>query len=246
MRSLFTPLALALSLAWAVPAACAPAASAQPACATPAAEPDWTSVVGPYPHLGTLEGQSERFVLTWLQNSRLPGDVARALGEGTPSLGCYVAAIHLPPRAGDAGAAADGFRRISLADFPRTAAVLEQARQDFAPVLAGLKDLFARPRPYHLFQGLTPALPLPQSPSYPSSHAALGALYAKILGQLDPADQAGLDGAGKLLGTDRVLGGVHYPSDVDAGIRLGRAYAIWWLDQPGHLKLLQTACAEWR
>jgi len=40
-----------------------------------------------------------------------------------------------------------------------------------------------------------------------------------------------------LVGFSRVYLGYHYPSDVVAGQRLGKAYATWWIDQPGHLAL---------
>ena len=222
---------LALDGAGPAPLAAAPRA--------PMAEPDWLGVVGLYPQPGSAEGQGERSVLLWLQTSRTAQDVARAQASGNPSLGCFVQDIHRPALAGAAP------RAIELGDFPLTAAVLEQARQDFAPVLASLKGTFSRPRPFLLFPAVTPALPRPASPSYPSGNAALGVLYARILGQWDPADRAAFETTGKLLGTDRVLGGVHYPSDAQAGQRLGAAFATWWLDQPGHLALIQTACGEW-
>jgi len=227
-------LALTLALAGAGPAPLAAAPSA------PAAEPDWLTVVGLYPQPGSAEGQGERAVLLWLQGTRTPQDVARAQGSRHPSLGCYAQDIHLPALAGA------GPRSIDLRDFPLTAAVLEQAGQDLAPVLAALKGTFSRPRPYLLFPVLAPALPLAATPSYPSSGAALGVLYARILGQWDPADEAAFETTGRLLGTDRVLGGIHYPSDAKAGQRLGAAFATWWIDQPGHLALIQTACGEWR
>jgi len=91
-----------------------------------------------------------------------------------------------------------------------------------------------------------PALPEPDGFSYPSSHAALSVIYCEILCQFDPADEMDFMATAKLIGTDRVLGGVHYPSDVDSGRRFGQAWVNDWLDQPEHLKLLQTACSEWR
>lgn len=213
----------------------APLPATQPAAL--AAEPNWLTVVGLYPQPGTMTAQEELAVLLWLQNSRTAQDVARAKGEATPSLGCFASDIHL-----GAGAAPGS---ISIADFPRTAAVLEQARQDMAPVLNSLKQTFLRPRPFVSYPAVVPALPEPGGFSYPSTHAALGMVYCEILCQLDPADEAGFMATAKLIGTDRVLGGVHYPSDVDAGRRFGQAWVNYWLDQPEHLKLLQTACSEW-
>jgi acid phosphatase (class A) len=211
-------------------------ASFAPLCA---AEPDWLTLVGLYPQPATVTAQSEVAIMLWLQNVRTTEDVARAQQETTPSLGCFADAIHM-------GATATATPQpIEIGDFPRTAAILEQARQDVTPVLEALTNTFLRPRPYIAYPAVVPVLPEPASFSYPSTNATLGVLYAQILCQLDPADQAALNATGNLLGTDRVLGGVHYPSDVVAGQRLGKAYATWWIDQPGHLALFQAACGEW-
>jgi len=210
-----------------------------------AGEPDWLTVVGLYPQPGSVTGQSEQAILLWLQKARTNQDVVRAVSENHLTFGCYAADIHLPAASSDPSVSA-GARPIDLRDFPRTEAVLEQARADMAPALDSLQATFSRPRPYVLNAALTPALPAPASFSYPSTHAAVGALYAEILRQWDPADQDAFRATGTLIGTDRVLGGVHYPSDAEAGQRFGRAFATYWIDQPEHLKLIQTACEEWK
>ena len=221
--------ALALACAGSAPLAACPLLTLD--------EPNWPAVVGTYPQGGTPAALGEQAVLFWLQRSRTAQDVARAQGEDTPSFGCYARDIHLGPGAGlqDGG--------VDFRDFPRTQAVLDHARQDLWPVLQSLQATFARPRPYTVFQGLQPALPVSAGPSYPSVHAVLGCFFACIIAQYDPADKPALEATGQLIGTDRVLGGVHYPSDVDAGQRLGHVYATWWINQ--HLSLIQTACGEW-
>lgn len=201
------------------------------------AEPDWAAVLGHYPQGGSPAAQGEAPVLYWLQKARTAQDVARANGENTPSFGCYAQDIHLGLALGP-GAGGVDFR-----DFPRTQAVLDHAREDVLPVLRGLQATFGRPRPYAVLQGLQPALPVSATPSYPSAHAVLGCFFACIIAQYDPADRDALEATGKLIGTDRVLGGVHYPSDVDAGQRLGHVYATLWINQ--HRTLIQTACEEW-
>ncbi len=204
---------------------------------TAGAEPDWLSIVGLYPRAGTPTGYGEQAVLFWLQTARTAQDVARANAENTPSFGCYAQDIHL-------AYALDGQEvPVEIQDFPKTEAVLDQARQDLLPILQALQATFARPRPYVFYSGLQPALPLAGGPSYPSTNATLGTVFAEIIAQYDQADVNALRTTGKLMGTDRVLGGVHYPSDVDAGQRLGKAFATWWIDS--HLALIQTACSEW-
>jgi len=215
--------------------ACAPLAACEHGVQQP--EPDWPSLVGLYPQPSTIPGQGEQYVLLWLQISRTGQDVARAKGENTVSFGCYAQDIHLPAGPGLQD------RPISIKDFPLTAAVLDQARRDFQPILQNLWSTFNRPRPDVVFPAVTPVLDEGDTPSYPSAHAALGTIFAEVIAQYDKDDHSALQSTGNLIGTDRVLGGVHYPSDVTAGQRLGKAFATWWIDS--HLELIQTACCEW-
>jgi hypothetical protein len=87
-----------------------------------AAEPNWLSVVGLYPQPATVQAQSEVAILLWLQVSRTAQDEARADSERTPSLGCFLDVLQTPGYASAPG------RSLDLSQFPRTAAVLDQAR----------------------------------------------------------------------------------------------------------------------
>jgi hypothetical protein len=206
-----------------------------------AAEPDWAGLVGPYPQPGTLEAREDLAVMLWLQRARTTVDVGRARSEGTPSLGCF--AHDLKPGLGAGGTQVGPV--LNLHDYPMTAALLAQARADIAPVIQSLQNLFARPRPYLAFPAVAPALPLPSTPSYPSSHAAVGALYAQILAQFVPMNREAILQRGALLGDDRVMGGVHYPSDVTAGQKLGKVFATSWIT--AHREEIVNICgAEWR
>ena len=59
--------------------------------------------------------------------------------------------------------------------------------------------------------------------SYPSGHAMAGWAWGLILGELAPAKASGLLEAGRQIGDSRVICGVHYQSDVEAGRMLGAA-----------------------
>jgi hypothetical protein len=218
--------------------ACASAASLGACPLLTQAEPDWPAVVGQFPQAGSVSAQGEKMILLWLQKARTPEDVQRANGENTPSFGCYAKDINLVASVPTAVGEGVDFR-----NFPLTQAVLDHAREDLWPVLKNLKATFNRPRPYQSIPGLDPALPIATSPSFPSAHAVLGCFFACIISQYDPADKEALESTGKLIGTDRVMGGAHFPSDVDAGQRLGHVYATWWINQ--HKTLIQTACGEW-
>jgi len=59
------------------------------------------------------------------------------------------------------------------------------------------------------------------SPSYPSGHATVGAMMAILLAQMVPERRDALFALGWEYGDARVISGVHYPSDVEAGRILG-------------------------
>jgi membrane-associated phospholipid phosphatase len=87
------------------------------------------------------------------------------------------------------------------------------------------KYTYNRQRPYQLDPALVPAVRSPNSPSYPSEHAVAAGAAATILGYLYPDDAAGFEAKAEEAAQSRVLAGVQYPSDVEAGLELGRQVA---------------------
>lgn len=61
----------------------------------------------------------------------------------------------------------------------------------------------------------------PYSPSYPSGHATVGAMNAILLARMVPERRDALFERGWAHGDARVISGVHFPSDVEAGRILG-------------------------
>ena len=130
--------------------------------------------------------------------------------------------------------------------FPLTHALVDAVVATQHPVLGPLKRRFARPRPYEVIPGLAPAVPREDTGSYPSGHSTWGALVASLLVQLEPQARDAILERGLQVGFDRVVGGVHNPSDVEAGQRLGFALAQAWLAEPGNrARLEQARTAEW-
>ena len=201
-----------------------------PAPLRAAADPDWTSIVGGYPTIGSIPFQQELAIMHWLQDTRTPVDVARAGAESDPDLALFLDALGY---GGDPSA------------YPGTVTLLKQAKRDLKPLVADLKQHFRRARPYVTDPTLAPALAEDDKYSFPSKHAALGNLFAALLIRLDPGDRDILAREGKLIGDDRVMAGLHWPSDDLAGQGLGKAFADYWLGLPGNGQMLQDAVGEW-
>ena len=104
----------------------------------------------------------------------------------------------------------------------RALTLLNVAMYDAMIATWDAKYAYRRPRPTTVDPSLTAAVPLPNSPSYPSEHAAAAGAAATLLAHLYPADAQKFLGMAEEAGQSRVLAGVQFPSDVTAGLELGR------------------------
>jgi membrane-associated phospholipid phosphatase len=93
------------------------------------------------------------------------------------------------------------------------------------------KYLYKRVRPSALNHSLTTAIPNPNSPSYPSEHAVAAGAASTVLAYLFPTDAEFFRAKAEEAGRSRLLAGVDYPSDVAAGLELGRAAAALVIEQ---------------
>jgi len=87
------------------------------------------------------------------------------------------------------------------------------------------KYFYNRRRPSEVNRRLPTALPVPNSPSYPSEHAAAAQAAATVLAHFLPAEAESFQTMAEQAGWSRVLAGLQYPSDYHAGLALGRAVA---------------------
>ncbi len=106
------------------------------------------------------------------------------------------------------------------ATMPSLYRLLDRAGPDTRAQTDAAKTHFARPRPYlHNHQPIcVPRFTsLDRSPAYPSGHATLGMGLGLILAELAPDRSAALLARGRSFGESRIVCGVHWLSDVQAG-----------------------------
>jgi membrane-associated phospholipid phosphatase len=96
------------------------------------------------------------------------------------------------------------------------------------------KYSYHRRRPSEVDPSLTTAVPTPASPSYPSEHAAAAATASAILTYLFPDDAQLFADKADEADRSRLMAGVQYQSDIDAGRELGRAVAARVIDWAQH------------
>lgn len=87
------------------------------------------------------------------------------------------------------------------------------------------KYVYNRLHPSEVNTGVAPAILVPNSPSYPSEHAAVATAAAAVLGYLFPADAQRYERLAQEAGEARLNAGVNYQSDVTGGQELGRRVA---------------------
>ena len=100
-----------------------------------------------------------------------------------------------------------------------------QAMYDATIATWDSKYVYNRRRPSDVRRGLPTALPVPDSPSYPSEHAAAAQAAASVLAYFLPAEAQSFQTMAEEAGWSRVLAGLQYPSDYAAGLELGRRVA---------------------
>lgn len=123
-------------------------------------------------------------------------------------------------------------------------------RQTGKPVFEA-KDVYKRARPYQRLQlarvcgkGAAPA-PDPDAAkrtSYPSGHSSYGWTTALVLAQVSPEKSGAILQRGREYGESRVICGMHFPSDIEAGRTVATAVAARLAASPEFRRDL--ACAR--
>ena len=157
------------------------------------------------PATGSAEDKADLAeVLRW-QKDRTEAQCSEALKQSDESYLAFFSGVNPFPVPLPAEAAAF-FKRVG-------AEVGDAARN--------IKKTYKRERPFVTYPEVDPCLGRVQGLSYPSGHAAVARVYALVLSGLLPRQGAIFNRAADQAALNRVIGGVHYPADVEAGKKLG-------------------------
>ena len=112
----------------------------------------------------------------------------------------------------------NGFTKARL---PETAALFDGVLGDERIVGAQAKTYWRRPRPFVASSLIHPCVDEPPTGSYPSNHATTAMLYAEILARMLPEQRRRIFARADQYARNRVICGVHYQTDIQAGERAG-------------------------
>ncbi len=187
-----------------------------------------------------------------------PGSAAQALDDeiargnqalrGTPRYrqAAIDANLKFPQAAGIFSCALDA--PISQEQTPRLYLLLRRTLADAGLSTYGVKDKFARARPFVVNQqpSCTPAeeAMLSKDGSYPSGHNAIGWAWALILAEIAPQRSNVILARGLAYGQSRLVCNVHWQSDATQGRIMGAATVARLHADPTFLADLAAAKAE--
>jgi acid phosphatase (class A) len=204
------PLALLLTLF--LPAlalrADAPAMAAAPQPYASASQVDLTRLLAPPPD--AKQARQELDELLRIQKSRTAADEAACVGDQVISVFRFADVL------------GGGFTPENL---PKTNALFLRVVASVHVPLAKAQDHWTRKRPPLVEPAIKPVGQVPATAAYPSGHATNGNLMAILLADMVPEKAAALRARGALFAERRVLAGVHYPSDIEAGAQSAPAIA---------------------
>ena len=114
------------------------------------------------------------------------------------------------------------FLRIESYTHSRTYALIDDIVDEAAVVVMHFKNRFNRARPWEYEPALEPIIPPPGHPAYPSGHATQAHSLSMVLAQVIPELAGELESLAYEVARNREIGGVHYPSDSEAGRQLAK------------------------
>jgi acid phosphatase (class A) len=197
---------------------------------------DGALIVGPPPSPDSPRGKADRATF----------EATRKLA-GTPAWDRAIADADL--------SGAHGFKSFSCAAgvaigpeaTPTLARLLLRMTDDAATLYQPAKAAFQRPRPP---VGNTRPICVPREKwietdgSYPSGHGLIGWSWALVISEVAPEHASAVLARGRDFGDSRVVCGVHYPSDIEAGRYLGSALVSRLHQDPAFMADLAEAKAE--
>src|SRR6185503_3982707 len=192
---------------------------------------EFVALFAPPPARDSATTRRELDELLELQRTRTTAQVAAARADRKTEIARFLPALGLSPD--------------RVADLPRVRELAQRVEDDIRPYVRAAKDHFLRLRPYVIEPRLEPCIDRVKADlSYPSGHATYGYVMAYLLADLAPNRRAELEARGEEFARQRLVCGVHFPSDIDAG----RVGARWFIERlhasPAYQADVATAAAE--
>ena len=196
-----------------------------------AAQLNINSVLPPPPADGSAAQKSELQILHTIQQTRTPAEVAAAEADAAQK-DMLIFRTALGPS-------------FSPGALPLTMAFSQAIAANEPPILKAAKHFFDRERPFVADPTLHNVCPA-DSASYPSSHSTDAFLQARVLAAMVPEMRDAIFARAENYAYNRLVCGVHYPSDVQAGKTVAGAMIGPMMENPAFQAQFASAQTELR
>lgn len=176
----------------------------------PGKEFDLIRLLPPPPDSGSAKINEELAEVLSLQVTRTPDMVVRAQADAVEDVWRFADVV---------GA---GFKSEKL---PKLSAFFIRVLASEGPLTDPAKEFWKHPRPHQYSELAKPVVKLSKSYSYPSGHATAGTLMAIILANMLPEKRSQIMQRAYEYANNRVVAGIHFRSDVEAGRLAGTLIA---------------------
>jgi acid phosphatase (class A) len=195
---------------------------------------DLTKLLAPPPAPNSAAQQRDMAAVLKVQRERTPEEVAAGRADLQESVFRFADVLGT---------------RFSEGNLPKTAAFFKAVNADAAMIASGGKAFFRRARPFVVSSEVHPTVPSGEKAyyrAYPSGHATMGYLDGILLANMVAEKRAELFARGRQFGENRVVDGVHYPTDTEAGRLDGTVVAAALMRNPKFNADFNAARAELR
>lgn len=128
-----------------------------------------------------------------------------------------------------------------VSPLPKDVSVfLRKVHHDTDEAVSILKKRNNRPRPFRRDDTLNPCLGRINGLAYPSGHSTIVHVFGRILSDLDPARKDEYMKRADECALNRVIGGVHHPTDIEAGAKLADIVYEQFKKNPEFIKELEA------
>lgn len=179
-------------------------------------------VIGAYPKNGSVEEAEDFRILMHYQTVRTAKDCEFAAKDEEISVGHIFGGI------------------LSKYEVDKMTAFMFKAYANTGVNIYIAKKTFKRPRPYVANPAIKPCISLEDSYAYPSGHTMMARMYARILSEVYPERAEKFLARAAQFSENRVIGGVHHPSDIKSGNKLADYLATKMIQSEDFVHLMAT------
>lgn len=192
---------------------------------------DLVTLLPPPPVVGSTQAEAEIAEIIQLQKTESPEEKASAVADNRLSVFQLAAGVLGP--------------KFSAENLPLTARFFERLGKEGGSPVGAAKSFWGKPRPFLVSKEIKPCAEA-SGGSYPSGHTTFSYLSAVILADMVPEKKKEIFDRAAQYARHRMVCGVHYRSDVEAGRTAGTVLAAFAMQSPSFRGEYETVRQEVR